>query len=89
MNVFQINDEDGNSLGLLTTSLEEDKIVSLYREFCLNEDYDDVQGDIDEFIVMLQDKEPEGYFERYFIDGVIYAPNIGYETYLKNKEANA
>lgn len=86
MNTFQINDEDGNSLGILITTLDENSVDTLYHEFCTNEDYDDVQGDIEEFIIFCQDKEPEELFERYYIDGVIYAPNLGYETFIKNRK---
>jgi len=76
MKTFQINDEDGDSLGLLTTTLDESDITKLYDEFCTDDTYSDIQGDIEEFIIFCQDKEPEELFERYFLDGVIYPTTI-------------
>ena len=58
MKTFQINDEDGNSLGILSTTLDENSVDTLYHEFCTNEDYDDVQGDIEEFIIFCQSELP-------------------------------
>lgn len=81
MKTFTIHDEDGNSLGIIQTTADEELIQSLYEEFL--EADDEVQGDIEEFIIFCQDKEPDEYFERYFIDGGIYPSMKGYENYLK------
>lgn len=86
METFQINDEDGYSLGLLTTTLDESDIKKLYDEFCTDDTYSDVQGDIEEFIIFCQDKEPEELFERYFLDGVIYPPDLRYDTFIKSRK---
>lgn len=76
MKTFNITDDDGYALGLLTTTLDESDINKLYDEFCTDGTYSDVQGDIEEFIIFCQDKEPDEVFERYYIDGVIYPPQI-------------
>lgn len=74
MQTFQINDEDGNSIGLLITSEDSDTVNELYSTFCTSEQYDDVQGDIEEFISYCQEQEPEAYFERFYLDDIIYPP---------------
>lgn len=71
MQTFQINDEDGNSIGLLITSEDSDTVNELYSVFYNSEQYD---GDIEEFVSYCQEQEPEAYFERFYLDDIIYPP---------------
>lgn len=75
MKTFQINDEDGNSIGIMQTTADEKLITALYTEFCTVEIYKDVQGDIEEFVDFCEIKYPNNHrFLRYFLDSVIPHP---------------
>lgn len=74
MNTYTIRTDDGENLGNIETSADYMIVSNLYDIFCTSPEFEDEQGDIEEFIIYCQREEPEEYFSRFFIDDVIYPP---------------
>lgn len=74
MDFFQINDSDGNSMGILKTNAKEKTVTKLYHAFCVHEDYEDVKDDLSWFITYCSSYRPDKHFIRVFITEEINTP---------------
>ena len=67
--IFQLQDLDGESQGLLQTNMALDILTKEWSEYVNNYEAEDFG--VEEFLDLMESKHPESLFERFFITDII------------------